>query len=84
MREDDAAMLEEERRELIQRLIDEQGLTPEEAREKADWGREANDLGNNAFFGFGGAERSWYWTAVGFAALAVVAVLFMLLEPNGR
>lgn len=82
MRDDDTASLNAERAELKKALMAEQGLSDGEADQKVNWGRDAVSAGTDAFLGAGQGGRSWKWTAVGFAALAGVAILILLFGPH--
>lgn len=82
MRADDAARLEAERSELKKKLKDEQGLSDGEADRIVAWGRDAVGAGTEAFLGLRPSSRSWHWTAVGFIALAIVAIVFIWFAPN--
>lgn len=84
MRADDASQLAAERVELKKKLKAEQGLTDTEAEQLVDWGRDAVNAGTDAFLGMRPQQRSWQWTAIAFAVLAVIAFLFLLFPPNGE
>lgn len=84
MRADDASQLAAERAELKKKLKAEQGLTDAEAEQLVDWGRDAVSAGTDAFLGMKPQQRSWQWTAIAFAVLAVIALLFVLFPSNGQ